>query len=83
MDAIDTAQVVLFISSEHSNESVNVIREIGYAVKQNKIIIPILLDEYPYAKSIRLDIADIDQINWDGSKMTDSRLIASLAYALR
>lgn len=83
VDALDTAQVVLFISSEHSNESVNVIREIGYAVKQNKIIIPILLDEYPYAKSIRLDIADIDQIIWDGSKATDSRLIASLAYALR
>lgn len=83
VDAIDTAQAVIFASSENSNNSINVIREIGYAVKQNKTIIPILLDESPYAKSIRLDIADIDQIIWDENDAARSKLVGSLAYVLR
>lgn len=83
VDAIDTSKVVIFVSSVNSNSSINVIRELGYAVKQNKTIIPILLDDAQYAKSIRLDIADIDQIEFDNIATDKSKLITSLKYILR
>lgn len=40
-----------FISSKNSNASINVIREIGYAVNMNKPILPLMLDDAPYAKA--------------------------------
>lgn len=82
VDAIDAAKAVIFVSSEASNASINVIRELGYAVKQRKTIVPVLLDDTQYAKSIRLDIADIDQIEFDNSANTKTRLIVSIKYAL-
>lgn len=81
VDAIDVSKVVMFISSVNSNNSINVIRELGYAVSQKKTIIPVLLDDSQYAKSIRLDIADIDQINFMDSD-SNHKLKTSLAYAL-
>lgn len=82
VDAIEVAKVVIFVSSANSNASINVIRELGYAVQQRKTIIPILLDDAPYAKSIRLDIADIDQIEYKDAEQAKKKLIASLAYSL-
>lgn len=82
VDAIEVAKVVIFVSSINSNASINVIRELGYAVKQRKTIIPILLDDAPYAKSIRLDIADIDQIEYTDVELAKKKLVASLAYTL-
>ena len=64
VDAIEVSKAVIFISSENSNTSINVIREIGYAVNMNKPVLPLMLDDAPYAKSIRLDISDIDQIDF-------------------
>lgn len=81
VDAIETSQAVIFVSSTHSNSSINVIRELGYAVKQRKTIIPILLDDTPYAKSIRLDIADIHQIEIRKSSSFEKELITSIVYA--
>lgn len=83
VDAIDVAKVVIFVSSVNSNASINVIRELGYSVKQNKIIIPLLLDDAQYAKSIRLDLADINQIEFKDIEHTRRKLVDSLAYALR
>lgn len=83
VDAIDCAKVVIFVSSINSNNSVNVIRELGYAVSQRKTIIPIIIDEAQYAKSIRLDIADIDQIDFTNDSLGTSKLISSLIYALQ
>ena len=82
VDAIEVAKVIIFISSVNSNASINVIREMGYAVQQRKTIIPILLDDSQYAKSIRLDIADIDQIEYKNTEQAKKKLVASLAYAL-
>lgn len=82
VDAIEVAKVVIFVSSANSNASIHVIRELGYAVKLQKTIIPILLDDSQYAKSIRLDIADIDQINYNDPEQANKRLVTSLAYAL-
>ena len=82
VDAIETAKVVIFVSSVNSNASRYVIREIGCAVQRNKTIIPLMLDNSPYAKSIAYDIGDIDQIDYTEPKSANNKLIASLAYAL-
>lgn len=82
VDAIEIAKVVIFVSSVNSNSSINVIRELGYAVQQQKTIIPILIDDSPFAKSIRLDIADIDQIEYKDEELAKKKLVTSLAYTL-
>ncbi len=82
VDAIDVSKAVIFISSAHSNASINVIREIGYAVNMNKPILPLMLDDAPYAKSIRLDISDIDQIDFKNPIASSKKLITSLMYVV-
>lgn len=82
VDAIETSKAVIFVSSVNSNASINVIRELGYAVKQCRTIIPVMLDDTPYAKSVRLDIADIHQIEFNGSKASEKELVTSILYVL-
>lgn len=82
VDAIDVSQAVIFISSANSNTSINVIREVGYAVNMNKPILPLVLDDAPYAKSIRLDISDIDQIDFRNPAMSSKKLITSLMFVV-
>lgn len=82
VDAIDVSKAVIFISSEDSNASINVIREIGYAVNMNKPILPVIIDDAQYAKSIRLDISDIDQIDFRNTAIGAKKLITSLMYVL-
>lgn len=82
VDAIEVSKAVIFISSTNSNASINVIREIGYAVNMNKPILPLMLDDTPYAKSIRLDISDIDQIDFKNPIVSSKKLITSLMYVL-
>lgn len=83
VDAIETAKAVIFVSSVHSNASINVIRELGYAVKQRRTIIPIMLDDTPYAKSIRLDISDIHQIElYKDDMISEKEIVTSILYVL-
>lgn len=82
VDAIEVSKAVIFISSANSNASINVIREIGYAVNMTKPILPLILDDAPYAKSIRLDISDIDQIDFKNPMASSKKLITSLMYVL-
>lgn len=82
VDAIEFSKAVLFISSINSNASNNVIREIGYAVNKNRPILPLMLDDAPYAKSISLDISDIDQIDFSNPFASSKKLITSLMYVL-
>ena len=82
MDAIEASKAVIFVSSANSNASINVIRELGYAVKQSRTIIPVMLDDTPYAKSVRLDIADIHQIEFNGGKVSERELVTSILYVL-
>lgn len=82
VDAIETAKAVIFVSV-HSNASINVIRELGYSVKQRRTIIPIMLDDTPYAKSIRLDISDIHQIEMYKDEMiSEKEIVTSILYVL-
>ena len=82
VDAIEVSKAVIFISSVNSNSSINVIREIGYAVNMNKPILPLKLDDAQYAKSIRLDISDIDQIDFKNLAKLSKKLITSLMYVV-
>lgn len=73
---------VIFICSANSNVSINVIREVGYAVTMNKPILLLFFDDAPYAKSIRLDISDIDQIDFRNLAMSSKNLIMSLMFVV-
>lgn len=61
--AISTTDIVLFLSSESSNKSLNVAKEISIADQYNKIIIPIRLDSSPMHPKIAYDLAGIDFID--------------------
>ena len=82
VDAIETAHAVIFVSSANSNASINVIRELGYAVKESRTIIPVMLDDAPFAKSIRLDIADIHQVEFGEGNDFERNLTMGIQYVL-
>lgn len=60
--AIKQTQLVLFVSTENSNASLNVAKEISLADKYNKIVVPIKLDKSPFAPKIDYDLNCIDAI---------------------
>lgn len=82
VDAIEMSKAVVFVSSANSNSSINVIRELGYAVKKCRTIIPVMIDDAPFAKSIRLDIADIHQIEFNELADAEKNLVMSIQYVL-
>ena len=61
--AISTSEIVLFLSSENSNKSNNVAKEISIADKYGKIIIPVRLDKSPMNPKMEYDLAGIDFID--------------------
>lgn len=58
----------LFMSSEHSNRSKNVISEVSLGVEYDKKIIPVRLDMSPYAASIEYDIINHDYVEYKHSQ---------------
>lgn len=68
VNTIRQSHIVLFLSSENSNKSENVIKEISVAVAHKKMIIPIKFDNYPYADSIAYDLTGIDFVNYNEEK---------------
>lgn len=58
--AICSTDIVLFLSSENSNGSINVAKEISIADQYNKLIIPVRLDSSPMHPKIAYDLAGID-----------------------
>lgn len=58
--AITSTEIVLFLSSESSNKSTNVAKEISIADQYNKTIIPVRLDASPMHPKIAYDLAGID-----------------------
>lgn len=82
--AIDKAKVVLFFSSEDSNKSEFVHKEIDYAFSMNKSIIPIRLDDSQYSKDLILDLTPIDHIDWFlDEEEAEKRLLDSLTFKLK
>ena len=72
VDAIKRSKVLLFMSSENSNKSLNVVNEVSIAMKYGKKIIPVRLDMSAYSESIEYDIINHDYIVYDRSRMDES-----------
>ena len=81
VDAIDKSKALIFLSSVYSNESANVAREIAYAIKINKMVLPLMLDTSPFYKSLKLDLADIDQIDFNNREEAYKKLLHSIELA--
>ncbi len=79
--AIKSSAIVIFFSSANSNSSKWTVMEIGYALKKEKTIIPIRLDETEYEDSIDFLLTLIDFIPYNPQQPSASidRLITSLA----
>lgn len=78
VEQIKKSVVVLFLSSQNSNQSPNVIKEIGVAVHYLKPIIPIRLDAYSYDENIEYDLCNIDYIEYNFNQSFAKRLIDSI-----
>lgn len=72
VDAIKRSKVLLFMSSENSNKSRNVVSEVSIAVEYGKKIIPVRLDMSPYSESIEYDIINHDYVIYDRSRTEES-----------
>jgi O-acetyl-ADP-ribose deacetylase (regulator of RNase III) len=72
VDSIKRSKVLLFMSSENSNNSRNVVSEVSIAVEYGKKIIPVRLDMSPYSESIEYDIINHDYVVYDRSRMEES-----------
>lgn len=81
-EAIDQSRIFLFISTENSNKSQWVERELAFAVEQNKFILPIkAVDKYPPKISIWL--ASHDYIDhYKQPKQTVARLKEAITRRL-
>lgn len=82
VEALEHADVVLFLSSVNANASRNVIIEVEYAIKQGKYVIPIHLDDSPYASSIRLDLQNINYVTIQDVLHNASTLVTSISYGI-
>lgn len=69
INAIKHSKVLLFMSSEKSNESHNVISEVSHACKFGKKIIPVRLDMSPYDPEISYDILNYHYVDYDKSRI--------------
>ena len=72
VDAIKHSKLLLFMSSESSNKSRNVVSEVSIAVEYGKKVIPIRLDMSHYSESIEYDIINHDYVVYDRSRTEES-----------
>lgn len=67
LDALDNSKCILFLSSQDSNASKSVMKEIRYALFKEKKIIPIRLDDSPYARQLQMDLLTIEYAEFEES----------------
>lgn len=79
--AIEDCEVVLFFSSQHSNNSEWTAKEIGVAVYEKKHIIPILLDHSKYNPAVKFDLINLDYLDFTNLSKWD-KVMARLEKAL-
>ena len=84
VDAIKNAKILMFMSSENSNNSQNVVSEVSLAMKYGKKIIPVKLDEAPYTPSIEYDIVNIDFVSYYNSDhdFAKNAILKKIAYMI-
>ncbi len=64
LKAIKESKVILFFSSEHSNVSDWTAKEIGVAVKYNKYIVPVKLDDSNFNEAVEFDLINLDYVDY-------------------
>lgn len=64
-DAITDSKMMIFVSSEHSNSSTWTTGEIFEALEQEKLIVPIKIDDSPYNKKFRMIVRPLDFIEYN------------------
>lgn len=64
IDAIESATILLFISSMNSNKSPNTVKEVSIAEKYNKVVIPIRIDDSSYNRSLEYDLCNNDWMDF-------------------
>ena len=79
--AIKGSKIVLFLSSENSNKSAHVAKEIGIADKYNKVIIPIRLDTSAYNPKMDYDLSSIDAIDFTSTDDKNTRKLHAAIIA--
>ena len=67
VDGLQNSKMMLFFSSMHSNQSVWTEKEIGYADRHKKRIIPIKLDGTEYNDSVDFDLGNFDFVDFSVS----------------
>lgn len=72
VDAIKRSKVLLFMSSENSNKSLNVVSEVSVAMQYGTRIIPIRLDMSDYEESILYDLINHDFVKYDSTRAEQS-----------
>lgn len=72
VDAIKQSKVLLFMSSENSNKSRNVVSEVSLAMEYGKKIIPVRFDNSSYDESIEYDLINYDYVTFDHSRVEES-----------
>lgn len=84
VDAIKQVKVMLFMSSENSNKSRNVVSEVSVAMERKKKVIPVRLDMSPYSESLEYDLVDFDFVQFDKNHTEESyaQLLKRIASAL-
>lgn len=78
VERIQKSSVVLFLSSEASNCSNNVVKEIGVAVRYSKPIILIKLDNSSYDVSIEYDLCNIDYIEYSQDEAFRNKMLDNI-----
>jgi TPR repeat protein len=67
VDGLENSEMMLFFSSFHSNQSEWTEKEVGYADRHKKRIIPIKLDGAAYNKSVDFDLGNFDYVDFSAS----------------
>lgn len=70
--AIRSCEVVVYFSSKDANKSDWVTKEVLYAIKNNKTVIPVKLDDAPINETINKSLNDIDQMDYSLTKLINS-----------
>ena len=81
--AIENSKIVLFLSSEKSNQSPYVKQEIKYAIGCKKRVIPVMLDNSPFGDGLRIDLLNVDQIDYNNAADFQKKLKTSIDFILR
>ena len=80
--AIENTKIVVFLSSEKSNKSDYVKNEIKYAINCKKKIVPVMLEHSPFGDGLRMDLANVDQVDYSIQPEFDKKLKTSLNHIL-